>query len=69
MFLGLRKTEGVSIDRFTEKFGKSPMAVFKEAIEEMTQKGLLEVEGSYIRLTQKGKFLGNEVFQAFLGVI
>ena len=69
MFLGLRKTEGVSVARFTEKFGESPFSVFKEAIEEMTQKELLKVEDSYIRLTQKGKFLGNEVFQAFLGVI
>ncbi|EDL63720.1 coproporphyrinogen III oxidase [Bacillus sp. SG-1] len=69
MFLGLRKTEGVSVARFTEKFGESPFSVFKEAIEEMTQKELLIVEDSYIRLTQKGRFLGNEVFQAFLGVI
>ncbi|TYR75460.1 oxygen-independent coproporphyrinogen III oxidase [Rossellomorea vietnamensis] len=69
MFLGLRKTEGVSVARFTEKFGESPMTVFKEAVEEMVEKELLSVEDAHIRLTQRGKFLGNEVFQAFLGVI
>ncbi|MGM0835803.1 MAG: radical SAM family heme chaperone HemW [Bacillota bacterium] len=69
MFLGLRKTQGVSISGFARKFGANPLQILKEPIEENVKKGLLEIQGDYIRLTRKGKFLGNEVFQAFIGAI
>lgn len=67
MFLGLRKTAGVSAVRFEEKFGRSPQSLFGKPIAEMTARGLLtaDKDGS-IRLTAQGKLLGNEVFQAFL---
>ncbi len=66
MFLGLRKTEGVSISAFENKYSENPLCFFKEAVEEMTGRGLLEIREDFIRLTHKGKFLGNEVFQSFL---
>lgn len=66
MFLGLRKTAGVSIGHFKEKFGADPLEVFAVPINKMKEKGLLEIAGSDIRLTQAGKYLGNEVFQSFL---
>lgn len=69
MFLGLRKTQGVSISGFERKFGADPLQILNEPIEENVKKGLLEIQGDYIRLTRKGKFLGNEVFQAFIGAI
>ncbi|WP_078379639.1 radical SAM family heme chaperone HemW [Sutcliffiella halmapala] len=69
MFLGLRKTAGVSLSSFEEKFGDALLSIFKNPIEENIKKGLLERQGDYIRLTKKGKFLGNEVFQAFIGAI
>ncbi|WP_417899531.1 radical SAM family heme chaperone HemW [Bacillus haimaensis] len=69
MFLGLRKTQGVSISGFEQKFSADPLQILKEPIDENVKKGLLEIEGDYIRLTRKGKFLGNEVFQAFIGAI
>ncbi len=69
MFLGLRKTAGVSIDRFKEKFERDPLTVFEKPIVEMTNKKLLEVSENTIHLTKIGRFLGNEVFQAFIGVI
>ncbi|MEW4284136.1 radical SAM family heme chaperone HemW [Priestia koreensis] len=68
MFLGLRKTKGVSKERFAEKFGQSIQSVFGEAITEQAKLGLLTDEDGYVRLTTKGRFLGNEVFQAFLGI-
>jgi oxygen-independent coproporphyrinogen-3 oxidase len=68
MFLGLRKTEGVSLSRFNHKFGVDLMEIFSSSAEEMEKKGLLEVRGDFIRLTKKGRFLGNVVFQAFLGI-
>ena len=66
MFLGLRKTEGVSLQLFNSKFGKSLTEVYGEVLEELSGKGLIfESEGS-IKLTGKGVFRGNEVFQQFL---
>ncbi|MBB6445969.1 radical SAM family heme chaperone HemW [Bacillus benzoevorans] len=66
MFLGLRKTKGVSIAIFQEKYGDNPLHYFKEQIEELSEKKWIQVTGGYISLTRQGRFLGNEVFQAFL---
>lgn len=66
LFLGLRKTKGVSISHFQEKFSVSMFDVFAAQIKEQKEKGLLEEIDDFIRLTHNGKFLGNEVFQAFL---
>ena len=66
MFLGLRKLEGVSIQHFFDKFQVSVFEVYQEVIDSLVADGLLEVTLDKIRLTEKGKFLGNEVFQAFL---
>lgn len=66
MFLGLRKTAGVSIVRFEEKFGQNPTALYKKEINELISRELLNVTEHQIQLTKKGRFLGNEVFQSFL---
>ncbi|CRK84199.1 radical SAM family heme chaperone HemW [Neobacillus massiliamazoniensis] len=66
MFLGLRKTDGVSIARFIEKFGKDPLLLFKNEMVELINKKWLEVNQERIYLTKAGRLLGNEVFQAFL---
>ena len=66
MFLGLRKVLGVSHHDFERKFGKSIQTVFKEQMEQLQKSGLVEVDMDGIRLTRKGRFVGNEVFQQFL---
>jgi oxygen-independent coproporphyrinogen-3 oxidase len=66
MFLGLRKTRGVSVPHFMEKFAVDPQQLFEQEIAELTNKQWLKVEKSHIFLTKKGRLLGNEVFQAFL---
>ncbi|MBQ4815517.1 radical SAM family heme chaperone HemW [Bacillus pumilus] len=67
MFLGLRKIEGVKSADFQAKYGTSPEALFPSVLEELEEKGLIVKDDIGIRLTRKGKLLGNEVFQAFLG--
>ncbi|WP_066064061.1 radical SAM family heme chaperone HemW [Neobacillus soli] len=69
MFLGLRKTEGVSISRFIAKFSQDPLALFKDELADLTAKHWVEVSDEHIYLTKKGRLLGNEVFQAFLGAV
>ncbi|VDH01531.1 Oxygen-independent coproporphyrinogen-III oxidase 2 [Lysinibacillus sphaericus] len=67
MFLGLRKTEGVSIQLFAEKFGITMDEKYGAVIQNLMQKDLLELHENRIRLTRNGIFKGNEAFQQFLG--
>ncbi|KUP29870.1 radical SAM family heme chaperone HemW [Bacillus halotolerans] len=67
MFLGLRKTSGVSKKRFEEKYGRSLDKLFPGVLKELSEKGLILNTESDVCLTHQGKLLGNEVFGAFLG--
>ncbi len=66
MFLGLRKIEGVSLRRFEEKFNKKLTTVYQSVIDELQQQQLAVLEEDYFRLTPKGLFIGNDVFEKFL---
>ncbi|MGE7675907.1 radical SAM family heme chaperone HemW [Lysinibacillus sp. NPDC094403] len=66
MFLGLRKTEGISHTIYEEKFNESIQKHYTHVIEKLVSEGLLEHDTIGIRLTRKGRFVGNEVFQQFL---
>ncbi|MFO1443399.1 oxygen-independent coproporphyrinogen III oxidase [Bacillus sp. Bva_UNVM-123] len=66
MFLGLRKTAGISIQKFIEKFEESPLDIFKNELNALEERNLIQLTQDEIRLTKKGRLLGNEVFQAFL---
>ncbi|MBU5245545.1 oxygen-independent coproporphyrinogen III oxidase [Bacillus halotolerans] len=67
MFLGLRKTSGVSKKRFEEKYGRSLDKLFSGVLKELSEKELILNTESAVCLTHQGKLLGNEVFGAFLG--
>lgn len=67
MFLGLRKMEGVSKQRFKEEFGNSLEEIYGEVIEDMKEKELLEEHGDYVRLTERGIDISNYVMSGFLG--
>jgi oxygen-independent coproporphyrinogen-3 oxidase len=69
MFLGLRKTEGVSVSHFIRKFGKNPLQLFETEIVDLVEKQWLETSEDNIHLTKRGRLLGNEVFQSFLGTV
>ncbi|MFP7297573.1 radical SAM family heme chaperone HemW [Neobacillus niacini] len=69
MFLGLRKTDGVSVSHFIEKFDMDPLQIFENEISDLIAKKWIEVKKDNIYLTKTGRLLGNEVFQSFLGVM
>lgn len=69
MFLGLRKVDGVSIETFIKKFEKDPLKLFSQQLSKLKRDGLIDINSGYIKLTKKGMFLGNTVFQEFIGVI
>lgn len=65
--LGLRLTqEGINEQEFKVRFGKDPFLVFTDELIGLMRKGLLERKGSIIRLTPKGRLLGNQVFIFFV---
>ncbi|MCQ2008457.1 radical SAM family heme chaperone HemW [Sporolactobacillus sp. STSJ-5] len=66
MFLGLRLMRGVSIEHFNEKFGRPIEQIYGKEIEQLKAQGLLHERDDRLALTQKGVFLGNNVFEAFL---
>ena len=66
MFLGLRKMSGVRFDEFEKRFDEPMTTYYGEVIEQLQELELVEVDAASIRLSHKGKFLGNEVFQSFL---
>jgi len=61
MFLGLRMTEGISIEAFSSRFGKPP-AEFYSQIGNWLEGNLLVEEEGYLRFTQKGMLLANSIF-------
>jgi oxygen-independent coproporphyrinogen-3 oxidase len=67
MMVGLRLVrEGVKDDRFRARFGLGLNDVFGETIERLVADGLLERTAEGVRLTPRGRLLGNQVFAAFL---
>ncbi len=66
MIMGLRLNEGVSFEQFEERFRLPLAVVYDEQIGILVGQGLVHVNGSGLRLTTRGRLLGNEVFERFL---
>ncbi len=66
MFLGLRKSEGIKHKIYEEKLKVPIVTHYDSVLKELVSKGLLEHDDVGVRLTRKGRFVGNEVFQQFL---
>jgi coproporphyrinogen III oxidase-like Fe-S oxidoreductase len=66
MFLGLRKSNGVSVSLFQEKFGQSLEEVYGETLHLLIKDGLVERLDDAVKLTHRGVYRGNDVFQQFL---
>ncbi|WP_422123115.1 radical SAM family heme chaperone HemW [Planococcus sp. X10-3] len=66
MFLGLRKTAGVSLDHFNEKFGVEMESVYGDILKKEIASENLVIENGRVKLTKQGRFIGNNVFEQFL---
>ena len=67
MILGLRLVEdGVSFEGFEKRFGRRMERVYGKELKELKGLGLVEVGDKKVRLTARGRLLGNEVFERFL---
>ncbi len=66
VILGLRLVNGVAWRNFRDRFGVELEAVYGDRIASLTSLGLLESDATGIRLTARGRLLGNEAFEQFL---
>ena len=66
MLLGLRKTDGVQISKFKEKYIDNPIFLFRKELEKLVKEELIKIDGDYIKLTNKGLDLANIVWEEFI---
>jgi oxygen-independent coproporphyrinogen-3 oxidase len=67
MMMGLRLLEeGVTHDRFRRRFGVTLAEQYADELENLVGLGLLVDDGERVRLSERGRLLGNRVFGRFL---
>jgi oxygen-independent coproporphyrinogen-3 oxidase len=65
-FLGLRLNEGINLCDFKQRCGVSFENYYASQVESLKARGLLEANGDYLRLTERGLLLANQVFMEFV---
>ena len=65
MMMGLRLDDGIGVADFRQRFGNSPAEAYAGIITELESLGLLTTDNETLRLTHRGRMLGNEVFSRF----
>ncbi len=66
MILGLRKINGVNITEFKLKFNQNPIYLFRIELNNLVNKGLIEIQENNIKLTNKGLDFANIVWEEFI---
>ena len=66
VILGLRLTEGISLEAFEQRSGTDLEERYSGEIADLSALGLLERVDGFLRLTERGRLLANEAFQRFL---
>ena len=66
MILGLRKIDGISIQKFEEKFNENPILLFRKELQKLYEDKLLTIDGDIIKLSNKGLDLANIVSEEFV---
>ncbi len=66
MMMGMRLNDGISLEDFYDRFGENVTSVYGKQVEDLTSLGLIEQIDGALRLTSRGRPLGNEVFLRFV---
>lgn len=66
VILGLRMMEGVSGEKFYQKYGKHLTDIYEETIRKYVKMGLMEADKQGIRLTESGISVSNVILSDFL---
>ncbi len=64
--MGLRLNQGIEFADIRDRSGVDLVSRYGQEIDELLYLGLLEIDGQGLRLTRRGRLLGNEVFWRFL---
>jgi len=66
VIMNLRMLEGVDMTAFQRRFGQVFEVLFAKPLDKLLALNLVEFSGKWLRLTPKGIYLSNEVFQEFV---
>jgi oxygen-independent coproporphyrinogen-3 oxidase len=66
IMLALRTAEGVDVRRFRERYGIDMQAAYGRIVGELVEAGMLVSDAAGVRLTERGRYLANDVCGAFL---
>lgn len=66
VMLALRLTEGLSLAEWTSRFGRDLSEVYGDTVARLTEWGMLETRAGRLRLTSRGRMIGNRVIAEFL---
>ena len=66
MILGLRKIDGISIQKFENIFNENPIMLFREEIKKLYEEKLILIDGNSIKLSNRGVDLANLVWEEFI---
>jgi oxygen-independent coproporphyrinogen-3 oxidase len=66
MMLALRTAQGVGLGEFKERYGIDVVRHYAPVVSRYTELGLIERSGDRVRLTERGRFVANDVCGAFV---
>jgi len=66
IMLALRTARGVALATFKERYGVDVLERYAPVVRSYNEAGLLEVSGEHLRLTERGRFVANDVCGAFV---
>ncbi len=69
MFLGFRKSEGISVSEFEARFGRSFAGLYGSIADRYLELGLMRWEYDRVWLTEAGMEVSNQIMSEFLGSV
>ena len=66
IMLALRTAQGVGLATFKERYGIDVLERYAPVVKSYNEAGLLEVSEEHLRLTERGRFVANDVCGAFV---
>lgn len=66
VMLALRTAQGVCLTQFKERYGLDFLEFYSSIVTRFCEEGLLELDARNVRLTRRGRFLANDVCEAFV---
>jgi oxygen-independent coproporphyrinogen-3 oxidase len=66
IMLALRTVEGVDLHAFRERYGIDVLERYRSVVDDLVAGGVLDAGSAQLRLTERGRFVANDVCGAFL---